>query len=109
LGDAYVIHGILLGYGGFWVQGSGVLGSEFKVLGSEFKVLGSEFKTADGLKNGQSTRKRNFVVSDKGAFKRSNLILFVLVLVLVLEISILSRTKDEYEDDKVLEPLNPEP
>ncbi len=35
-----------------------------------------------GLKSGQSDRRRNFVVSNKGAFRRSNLILFVLVLVL---------------------------
>jgi hypothetical protein len=65
-------------------KASQVQGSAFrvqglkKVLGSE--VLGSGFKTADGLKNGQSNRKRNFVVSDKGAFRRSKLILFVLVL-----------------------------
>ena len=35
---------------------------------------------ASGLKNGQFDRRRNFVVLNKGAFRRSNLILFVLVL-----------------------------
>ena len=35
---------------------------------------------ASGLKSGQSNRKRNFVVSNKDALRRSNLILFVLVL-----------------------------
>jgi hypothetical protein len=39
---------------------------------------------AAGLKSGQSDRRRNFLVSNKGALRRSDLILFVLVLVLVL-------------------------
>ena len=79
--------------------------------GLEFRSL-AMFHTsaAAGLKSGQSDRIRNLmfhtrfrvsVTRCQGLCRRSNLILFVLVLVLVLEIRLLSRTKDEYDDDKV--------
>jgi hypothetical protein len=50
---------------------------------------------AAGQENGRSNRKRNFVVSNKGALSRSDLILFVLVA----GIRILSRTRDEDDDE----------
>jgi hypothetical protein len=53
---------------------------------------------ASGQKNDQSDRKRNFVVSNKGALSRS-LILFVLVLVLVLGDQNSIEDEDDDEDD----------
>ncbi len=55
----------------------------------------SGVSAASGPKRGQFDRKRNFVVSYKGALRRSNLILFVLVIVLVL----VNQNFIEYEDD----------
>jgi hypothetical protein len=49
-----------------------------------------------GLKSGQSDRRRNFVVSNKGAFRRSNLILFVLVLG---GQNFIEDERDEYDDE----------
>ena len=43
----------------------------------------------------QSDRRRNFGVSNKGAFRRSNLILFVLVFVLVLVLGNQNFIEDE--------------
>jgi len=66
---------------------------------------------AAGLKSGQSNRRRNFEVSNMGAFRRSKLILFVLVLVLVLvleKILILEyEHEDEDEDDDESRTLQP--
>ena len=57
---------------------------------------------ASGLKSGQSNRKRNFVVSNKDALRRSNLILFVLVLVLVLVLGNQNFIEDvDVDDDEV--------
>jgi preprotein translocase subunit SecG len=58
--------------------------------------------------NKNERRTSNFVVSNKGALSRSDLILFVLVLVLVLVLGvrILSRTRDEDDDENDWSPFD---
>jgi hypothetical protein len=64
--------------GMFWNAECGMRNAEL-MYSVDFKI-----SVAAGLKSDQSDRRRNFVISNKGALSRSDLILFVLVLVLVL-------------------------